>query len=314
MLDNVKKQSFIGTKLNSKKGIREVINLKRLRDVLNGGIFLLPTVLVLAGIVAIPFIISFYLSLTDWNGVSSAMKFVGLDNFLELFTKDKFFDSLWFTLRISFVIVLFVNVAGTLLAELLTYGLKSSKFFRAAYYLPNTMGGIVVGFIWLFIFVQGFPAIGQATGIGLFKLQWLGTEGTAFWGLVIVACWQSIGFVMLIMIAALSGVPQDIIEAAYMDGAGYWRVFFKIKLPNCLPYISTCLFWTISLTFKMFDLNMSLTEGGPFGSTTSISQLIYQDAFFNNRYGFATAEALLFFIVLFVITSAQNAITRKKEG
>lgn len=287
--------------------------MRKSRYTLDSMLFLLPTILVLSVVVAAPFFISFFLSLTSWNGVSSGTEFVGIKNFVEIFTKPKFFSAFWFTLRITAVIVVLVNVFGTLLAELLTYGLRASNFFRASYYLPNTMGGIVVGFIWQFIFVQGFPAIGRITGLQLFKLQWLGTVGTAFWGIVIVTCWQSIGFVMIVMVAALSGVPKDSIEAAYIDGASYWKIFFKVKLPHCLPYISTCLFWTISLTFKMFDLNMSLTKGGPFGTTTSISQLIYQDAFSNNRYGFATAEALIFFAILFIITSVQNRALNAKD-
>lgn len=288
--------------------------VKSRRYLLDSAIFLLPTLLVLLVIVAIPFLISLYLSLTGWNGVASSLPFVGLANFAEIFTKTRFFESLWFTLRITVAIVLLVNTVGILLAEALTQGLRGSNFFRAGYYLPNTMGGIVVGFIWKFIFVQGFPAIGKLTGVGVFSLQWLGTEATAFWGIVIVTCWQSAGFVMIVMIAALTGVPRDSIEAAHIDGAGYWRIFFRIKLPHCMPYISTCLFWTISLTFKMFDLNMSLTKGGPFGSTTSMSQLIYQDAFSNNRYGYATAEALIFFVILFAITSVQTWLTGRKEG
>jgi raffinose/stachyose/melibiose transport system permease protein len=290
--------------------------MKKNRDasfLLESAIFLLPTIAVLLVVVVSPFIISLYLSFTSWNGISSSMPFVGLKNFSELFGKSKFFQSFWFTLRITAVIVVLVNAAGIVLAEALTCGLRGSNFFRAAFYLPNTMGCIVVGFIWQFIFVQGFAAIGRLSGTGLFRLQWLGTEETAFWALVIVTVWQSLGFVMLIMIAALSGLPKDIIEAGRIDGAGYWNIFFRIKLPCCLPYIATCLFWTISLTFKMFDLNMSLTKGGPFGSTTSLSQLIYQDAFFSNRYGYATAEALIFFLILFAITSIQMVITGRKE-
>jgi raffinose/stachyose/melibiose transport system permease protein len=281
---------------------------------LDCAIFLLPTILVLLLIVAVPFMLSLYLSLTSWNGVSSHLEFVGLKNFLEIFTKQRLLQSFWFTLRITVIIVVLVNAAGIFLAEMLTLGLKGSSFFRAGYYLPNTMGGIVVGFIWQFIFVRGFSAIGKATGLGLFQLQWLGTVHTAFWALVIVTCWQSLGFVMIVMIAALTGVPRNLIEAARIDGAGYWCVFFRVKMPHCLPYLSTCLFWTLSLTFKMFDLNMSLTKGGPFGSTTSISQMIYQDAFSNNRYGYATAEALIFFVILFIITSVQMHVTNRREG
>jgi raffinose/stachyose/melibiose transport system permease protein len=286
--------------------------LKGKQYLLESTIFLLPTILVLFVVVAAPFIISLYLSFTGWNGVSSVLPFVGGRNFAEIFSKAKFFNSFWFTLRITAVIVALVNVAGIALAEALSAKPRGGNFFRAGYYLPNTLGGIVVGFIWQFIFVQGFPAIGKLSGIGLFRLQWLGTENTAFWALVIVTIWQSTGFVMLIMLAAFSGIPRDLIEAGRIDGAGYRHVLFRIKLPYCLPYISTCLFWTISLTFKMFDLNMSLTKGGPFGSTTSMSQLIYQDAFFNNRYGFATAEGLVFFLILFLITSVQMVITDRK--
>jgi raffinose/stachyose/melibiose transport system permease protein len=287
--------------------------LKSKQYLLESAIFLLPTILVLFVVVAAPFIISLYLSLTSWNGVSAALPFAGWRNFAEIFSKAKFFNSFWFTLRITVVIVVLVNVSGIALAEALSSKPRGGNFFRAGYYLPNTLGGIVVGFIWQFIFVQGFHAIGKLSGAGLFRLQWLGTENTAFWALVIVTLWQSTGFVMLIMLAAFSGIPRDLIEAGRIDGANYWYVLFKIKLPCCLPYISTCLFWTISLTFKMFDLNMSLTKGGPFGSTTSMSQLIYQDAFFNNRYGFATAEGLVFFLILFLITSVQMVITDRKE-
>jgi raffinose/stachyose/melibiose transport system permease protein len=288
--------------------------VKKRRFLLDSAMFLLPTILVILIMVVIPFAIGFYLSLTKWNGVSSRMAFVGFSNFADLLAKGKFYGSLWFTARITLVVVVLVNALGTLIAEMLTRGLRGSNFFRAGYYLPNTMGGIVVGFIWQFVFIQGFPAIGSALGIPFLQQQWLGTEATAFWGLVIVTCWQSVGFVMIVMIAALSGVPQDLMEAAAIDGAGYWRSFFEIKLPHCMPYISTCLFWTVSLTFKMFDLNISLTSGGPFGSTTSISQLIYQDAFSNNRYGYATAEALVFFVILFAITSAQSFAMSRREG
>lgn len=274
-------------------------------------LFLFPTTLVLLLIIILPFFLSFYLSLTSWNGVSPQLEFVGFENFIRIFTKSQFFPSLSFTVRISAVVVVLVNIIGVLLAALLTHGLKGSNFFRAAYYLPNTMGGIVVGFIWQFILIQGFPAIGRLTGIPFFSQQWLGTTGTAFWGIVLVYCWQSIGFVMIIMIAALTGVPKDYIEAAVVDGAGYWRIFFRIKLPSCLPYLSTCLFWTISSVFKMFDLNMSLTKGGPFGSTTSLSQLIYQDAFSGNQYGFATAEALILFLIVFCITTLQNRMMNR---
>ena len=139
-------------------------------------LFLLPTSLVLLLIIVIPFLLSFYLSLTSWNGVSPRLEFVGLQNFKEILAKPGFFTSLSFTCRISVVVVILVNTIGVLLAALLTNGLKGSSFFRAGYYLPGTMGGIVVGFIWQFILIQGFPAIGQAFHIPFFSQQWLGVH------------------------------------------------------------------------------------------------------------------------------------------
>ena len=163
------------------------------------------------------------------------------------------------------------------------------------------------------LFINGLPAIGKLLHFGPLMTPWLGTEMTAYAAIVIVSVWQGMGYVMVIMIAALTGISSELVEAAKIDGANAFQIFFKIKLPLCMPYITLCLFWTISQAFKMFDLNYSLTKGGPYGSTVSLALNIYNDAFANNKYGLATAESFVFFVIILVITSVQMYFSRKKE-
>lgn len=158
-----------------------------------------------------------------------------------------------------------------------------------------------------------YLAIGKLLHFGPLMTPWLGTEMTAYAAIVIVSVWQGMGYVMVIMIAALTGISSELVEAAKIDGANAFQIFFKIKLPLCMPYITLCLFWTISQAFKMFDLNYSLTKGGPYGSTVSLALNIYNDAFANNKYGLATAESFVFFVIILVITSVQMYFSRKKE-
>lgn len=264
--------------------------------------------------VLIPFIISMGYAFTDWNGVANKANFVGLKNFIDIFTgKSRFLDSFWFTLKISVVNVILINIVGTLFAVALTSKVKGRGAFRVMFYLPQTIGGLILGFVWQFIFVNGFPAIAETFHIGILNQQWLGTESTAFAALVIVSVWQNTGYVMVIMIAALSGIPSEMVESAKMDGANAVTVFFKVKLPLCISYITVSLFWTIANAFKMFDLNFSLTKGGPYGSTNSLALGIYNDAFSNNKYGLATAESMVFFVIIMVITGVQLYFTNKKE-
>ena len=287
---------------------------KKLSNAIESFVFLGPATLVFSISVVIPFLLSIGYSLTDWNGVSNTIHYVGLQNFIDIFSgKSGFFESCGFTFQFAAVSVVLTNCIGLALALALTTNIKSRNFLRAVFYLPNTMGGIVLGFIWRFIFVAGFAAIGRFTNMALFSLPWLGTEGTAFFGLVIVNVWQNTGYVMVIMTAALVGIPGDQLEAAKIDGAGFWKTLFRIKLPACMPYITFCLFWTISNSLKVFDVIVSLTRGGPYGYSTSLALSIYNHAFSNNKYGLATAESVIFFIILFAVTSVQMYLSRKKE-
>ncbi|MCR8925507.1 sugar ABC transporter permease [Priestia megaterium] len=293
------------------------INTKKRKNLKNVGLFALfvgPALLAFCVIVLIPFFTGIYYSFTDWNGVNGTINWVGLDNFKYLFTEDKQFQqSFWVTTKYTVVAIILTNVVGFVLAIFVTQMLKTRNILRTVFFMPNLIGGLLLGFVWQFIFVKGFASIGQITGISLFELPWLGDAKTAFWGIVIVSVWQGAGYIMLIYTAALQNVPQELIEAAKIDGASRWQILRHITIPMVAPAVTVCLFLTISWSFKVFDVNLSLTNGGPFKSTEMLALNIYTEAFVNNRYGLGEAKALIFFIVVAAITIIQVTYTKKKE-
>lgn len=277
-------------------------------------VFIGPSLTAFSIIILIPFIMSLYYSMVQWNGISDDVVWVGLDNFRTIFMHDKdFAHSFWFTARLTAAIVVLTNLLGFTLAYILTHGLKLRNVMRTMFFIPNVLGGLILGFIWQFIFVSSFKTIGEFTRIELFLLPWLGTEATAFWGIVIVSVWQLSGYVMVIYITGLVSVPHNLKEAAMIDGARRLHILRHILIPLVMPSVTVCLFWTISHAFKIFDLNFSLTEGGPFKSTESVAMNIYLEAFEYNRYGLGTAKALIFFIVVMAISTVQVYLTKRRE-
>jgi raffinose/stachyose/melibiose transport system permease protein len=277
-------------------------------------VFVGPAFVCFALIMIIPFILGMYYSFTSWNGVSDKVTFNGIENFRQILFHDlDFMKAFWFTIRFSICAVIIANVVAFTIAFILTRPLKLRNSLRTVFFLPNVIGGLLLGFIWQFIFVKGFPAIGQLTHIPLFNLPWLGDETTSFWALVIVFTWQTAGYFMVIYIAALMNVPRDVLEAARIDGASSVQLLRTVIVPLIMPAVTVCLFLAISNSFKMFDLNLSLTKGGPFKSTESVALNIYTEAFQNNRFGLGTAKALIFFIVVALITSFQVKLTKSKE-
>ncbi|HZG57965.1 sugar ABC transporter permease, partial [Paenibacillus sp.] len=269
-------------------------------------VFVGPAVLFFVLIIAVPFLLSIYYGFTSWNGVNSTVTWVGFENYKQVFLEDEGFrNSFGFTARYTVAAVVLTNLVGFALALLVTQKLRTSNVLRTIFFLPNVIGGLLLGFIWSFIFVKGFAAVGDLTNIGFFELPWLGTAGTAFWGIVIVTIWQYAGYLMVMYIAALMNVPSELMEAARIDGATRLQLLRTIIVPMIMPAVTVCLFLTISWSFKVFDLNLSLTKGGPFGSTESVALNIYQEAFRNNRYGIGTAKALIFFVVVAIITTLQ---------
>ncbi|SDN25314.1 raffinose/stachyose/melibiose transport system permease protein [Paenibacillus sp. yr247] len=287
---------------------------KGLAGLIQQWVFIGPALIFFALIVVTPFLMSIYYSFTEWNGVTTTVKFNGLDNFKHLLFHDTDYrNAFWFTTRITVTDVILTNLVGFLLALLLTQALKTRNVLRTIFFMPNVIGGLLLGFIWQFIFVKGFGTLGQLTNLSFFQLPWLGDAPTAFWAIAIVSIWQGSGYLMIIYIAALSNVPKDMVEAAYIDGATRLQVLKNIIIPLIMPAVTVCLFLTISWNFKMFDLNFALTKGGPFNSTESVSINIYQEAFRNNNYGLGTAKALVFFVVVAIISTIQVMYTKRKE-
>jgi len=286
---------------------------RRARNIFNQIVFLGPALLFFIVIVVIPFFLGMMYAFTDWNGISDKVNFVGIKNFEHIFTDVRFWTNFWFSIRYTFCYVIIVNLVAFILANLLTVPIRFRNLFRSIFFIPNVVSGLLLGFIWQFIFINVFPDIAEITNLGIFGLPWLGSASTAFWGLIIVSVWQSAGYIMVIYIAGMSNIPQELLEAAKTDGATAWQVLRNIKVPLIMPSITVSLFITMSWALKMFDLNLSLTNGGPFNSSVSVALDIFMEAFRKNHYGFGAAKALLFTILVAVVTFMQVRTTQKRE-
>jgi len=276
-------------------------------------VFTGPATIAFAIIVLLPFVMGMYYSFTNWNGVADTASFVGFDNFRAALTDERFRQSFLFTVKLTAVAVVLTNVLAFLLALLLTQPIRMRGALRTVFFLPNVIGGLLLGFIWQFIFIKGFAAIGSATDWHLFKLPWLGDEQTSFWAIVIVTMWSGAGYLMVIYIAALINVPKELNEAAAIDGATAVQRLRHIVIPLIMPAVTICLFLALSWSFKAFDVILSLTKGGPFNSTESVALNIYTEAFQNNRYGLGTAKAFIFFLIVAAITTIQVRLTKRRE-
>lgn len=275
--------------------------------------FVLPPMLIWAAIVLIPLFYGIYLSFTDWNGISPTFNMVGGSNYLDVFKDSTFRSSLLKTFIYVFFVVLLSNIVGILLASLLTFGIRAEGLFRTCFFASNMIGGIIMGYIWNYIFSFAMTKIGAVTGWSAFETSWLTKPNTALAALIIVTVWQLSGYLMVIYIAGLTSISPDIIEAAKIDGASVWQAFRMIKLPMIRSSITICTFIAISKAFMSFDVNVSLTAGGPFKSTELLAFKIYQTAFSNFEYGKGQAEAVVLFIIVAIISIIQVTTSRSKE-
>lgn len=268
-------------------------------------VFVLPTLIAFLIAFVIPFVLGVVLSFTEFRTVADA-KFVGLENYIRAFGDDTLFlDSLWFTVKFAVVSVIGINVIAFILALLFTRDLPGTNFFRTVFFMPNLIGGIVLGYIWQVI-INGV----------LYRYGYSITSNPTygFWGLVILMHWQLIGYMMIIYIAGIQNIPGDIMEAARVDGAGAFTVLTKITIPSVMPSVTICLFLTITNSFKLFDQNLALTAGAPGDRTQMVALDIYNTFYSGTGFeGVGQAKAVIFFIIVAVISLAQLYITRRKE-
>ncbi len=269
-------------------------------------VFVLPTLLAFTVFFIVPFVMGFGLSFTKFKVITN-VTFVGFKNYIKAFTlDDSFFHALGFTSLFTIVSMITVNVFAFLLALLLTKGIKGTNFFRSVFFMPNLIGGIVLGYIWNLL-INGV------------LLHFFGEDISfnskyGFWGLVILTNWQLIGYMMVIYIAGLQNIPTDILEAASIDGSSALRTLFKIKIPMVMPSITICMFLTLTNSFKMFDQNLALTNGAPGSDTEMLALNIYKT--FYGRSGFqgvGQAKAVIFFILVALIAFVQLKLTNRKE-
>ncbi len=275
--------------------------------------FALPGCLIFFAVVIVPFIYGFYLTLTDWDGVSKVKNVVGLSNYIKVFADSAFWTSMGLTLKYVLLSVILVNAVAFLLAYALTNGLKGQNFFRAGFFTPNLIGGVVLGFIWQFVFSRVLVNVGQETGWGIFSGSWLADPNKAFLSLVIVTVWQLSGYMMLIYIAGFTGLSTDVLEAASIDGATGFQKLKSIILPLMVPSFVICLFFTLSRAFMVYDVNLTLTGGEPYGSTRLVAMYVYDKAFTSRNYGLGQAEALVLFAIVACISGLQIYLGKKKE-
>lgn len=264
----------------------------------------LPTVVAFLISFLIPFIMGIYLSFCKFKTVKNA-KWVGFDNYLKAFANEDFINALWFTVKFTIVSVITINILAFLFAMLLTKALRGTNVFRTIFFMPNLIGGIVLGYIWLMI-INGVLQYFNAT---------ITTNASyGFWGLVILMNWQLIGYMMIIYISGIQNISPDLMEAAQIDGANSVQRLFRITIPQVMPSITICLFLTLTNSFKLFDQNYALTAGAPGKSTQMLALDIFNT--FYGRVGWqgvGQAKAVIFFLIVAAIALTQLFLTRRKE-
>lgn len=276
--------------------------------------FTIPAVVLVCMMMYIPFVMSGYYSLTEWNGIAKNAKFIGFRNFVTIFTgQSDFLPALWFTIRYTVLFMIFSNVIALALAVVLTKKFHLANLFRGLFFIPYIMSMTIVGFIWKFIFTSGFKALYDLTGWGVWNYSWLGDPNLVFYSIVLVGVWQSLGFYIVLYIAGLQAVPTDVIEAAYVDGANKRQTFFKVTLPLLGPSMTTCIFMSLTNGLKVFDIILALTKGGPGKASYSATLQIYNEAFTNNNYGLGSAQAILYFIFVLVVTQVVLKLMSRRE-
>ncbi len=271
------------------------------------------TTAVFAAVVIVPFIYGLYLTFTSWDGISTQKPFVGFANYVATFADGAYWQALGRTIIYSVIAVILVNVVAFILAFLVTSGVKGQNFFRAGFFVPNLIGGIVLGYIWKFVFNRAFVALGESLSIGALSTSWLATTNGAMLCLIIVSVWQYAGYMMLIYVAGFMSVSADVLEAARIDGCTNMQSIIHISVPLMVSSFVQCLFLTITRCFMVYDVNLSLTKGEPFNSSVMAAMHVYNQAFTYKNYGTGQAEALILFIVCAVVGVLQVYIGKKAE-
>ena len=286
--------------------------MKTKKSIKKFGIFAALPLSIFFIVLAVPFGQGLYLTFTDWDGFSYD-KFIGVGNYAKSFQDPDFWTTLRFTLKFVLVSLVAVNAVAFGLALLVTAKLRSKNIFRTFFFVPNLIGGVVLGVIWQFIFNTALVSISSKFGWSFFQSSWLNETNTAFWALIIVTVWQSSGYMMIIYITGLISIEQDVIEAARVDGASALRTLLAIKIPLMAQAFTISLFLTLRGGFMAYDVNVALTGGGPYRTTELISMHIFQDAFAFGNFGTGQSKAVIMFVMVAIAALVQVSVSKRME-
>ena len=263
-------------------------------------------------VLVVPFVNGAYYTFTDWDGFETT-KLVGFSNYTKSFQDPTFWSTLRFTALFVVVSLILVNAVAFGLALIVTSQLRSKNFLRTFFFVPNLVGGVVLGVIWQFIFNSALVALANKYDWELFKQSWLQDTNKSFWALIIVTVWQSSGYMMIVYITGLVSIETDVLEASQIDGASPLRTLFTIKIPLMAQAFTIALFLTLRGGFMAYDVNVALTGGGPFRTTELISLHIFQDAFANGNFGTGQSKAVVMFLIVALAALVQVSVSKRYE-
>jgi raffinose/stachyose/melibiose transport system permease protein len=286
---------------------------KRLRNAGNFALFLGPSLFVFVCVLFVPLVYGVLLTFTNYSPITETRDFVGISNYIEVFSDKVFIEQFGKTLFYVFSATLLCNLAAFLLAYILTGKLKLRDVVRTGFFTPNLIGGIVLGYIWKFIFANVLTQLGKSWGYAPLSTSFLTNPERAIWAMIIVTVWQYAGYYMIIYIAGFVGIPKDIQEASEIDGATGLKKTLNITIPLMVPSFIICLYLSISRCFMTYDMNLALTAGGPYGSSQLASMHIYQKAFQSNKYALGQTEAIVLFVAVALVAVSQVLLTKRFE-
>ena len=285
---------------------------RKIAAIKNFAIFGLIPLMIFGLVLVTPFIRGIYFTFTDWNGFEYE-EFVGFANYQASLADEDFWKAIWMTFGYVGASLVLVNLVGFGLALLVTIPMRGANILRTAFFIPNLIGGVILGLIWQFLFGQAFPTISENLNLPIFQENWLLKPDTAFWTLVIVTVWQMSGYMMIIYVTGLMSIEKDILEAALIDGSTGWRTLTQIKIPLMASAFTISLFLTLRNTFMAYDVNLALTGGGPYRSTELISLHVFKEAFGFGFFGTGQAQAVLMFLIIAVAAITQVIISKRTE-
>lgn len=276
-------------------------------------LFTLPILLMYCLFFIVSLLMGMKNSFTDWSGTSPDYNFIGIENYIGIFGDERFRNALWFNFKYTFLLTAATMVISLALALILNQKIKARGLFRSIYFLPAVLSLVTVGLIWNELFYRMIPAIGEATGWGLFQSSWLGSPKLAMYAILIVNLWQGCATPIVLLIAGLQSVPEDLYEAASIDGATAWDKFRAITIPYLIPVLNMVFVTCVKGGLTTFDYIKAMTDGGPMQSTESVGILIYNHAMQEGKFGYSVAESMILFVIIALVSVATMRMSNGKK-